>query len=222
MTKRVKLTKARARRIRSTSRTATKVDPALVAFALGAENIEAYVAGPLGSPALGDLRRRLFLGLKSSGGRPGLEGAERRQKIPMSDDDWERLQEIASSLASEAATPTAGQVASQLLHDAIEGFAPSQLSEPRVSRVSEPARAPYVRGRAQRDSLGELEPAGTSSDRAATPDERARSARIECAAREFAAVVLENTTACADRSTALHLIRAASMMTHAALTRGRS
>ena len=53
--------------------------------------------------------------LRSTGGRPGL-GELRRQKIPLSDADWEILITLAEAIADEEIHPTPGQLASQILH----------------------------------------------------------------------------------------------------------
>jgi hypothetical protein len=57
--------------------------------------------------------------LRSTGGRRSLEGASKRQKIPLLEGDWERLQEIAEASQSEGIHPTPAQVASILLHRAL-------------------------------------------------------------------------------------------------------
>jgi hypothetical protein len=95
------------------------------------ERLDAKAAGPTASAPLGEpavmvaLRRQLVASLKSSGGRPALEGTDRRQKIPMSDADWAKVEQIARTFAADGVHVTAGQVASQLLHDAIARVAES-------------------------------------------------------------------------------------------------
>jgi hypothetical protein len=69
--------------------------------------------------ALTSLREHLAAALKSSGGRPALEGTARRQKIPMSDSDWAKLEELALGFRADGVHVTAGQVGAQLLHEAI-------------------------------------------------------------------------------------------------------
>ena len=59
---------------------------------------------------LAELRQALAAALKSSGGRPTLEGTARRQKIPMSDPDWAKLEELARAFRAEGVHATAGQV----------------------------------------------------------------------------------------------------------------
>jgi hypothetical protein len=120
MTKKIKVTGRRARTIRSTTVKARSVEPQDVARALGGEILGPSVDATKPMPRVAGLRQRLFSALKSSGGRPSLQGTDRRQKIPMSDADWKSLEAIAASLASEGIAAAPGQVASQLLHDAIQ------------------------------------------------------------------------------------------------------
>ena len=136
-------------RIRSSSRRAPSIDPRSVAEALGATPV-VQVNPRIPPSALAGLRLRLFSTLKSAGGRPGIEGAELRQRIPMTRDDWQRLGEIAAAMSVEGARATAGQVAAQLLHEAIEAFdatnvmvAPSEEQGARLD-VSEPVAPKYV------------------------------------------------------------------------------
>jgi len=134
MTKRIKTSGVKARRIRSASKPTALVDPQLAAKALGAERV---MSMPINTspPALRELRYQLFSALKSRGGRPGLEGAELRPKIPMSLEDWHQLEALANELAADGFAPTAGQVGAQLLHavlarirsEAQPGSPPSQL-----------------------------------------------------------------------------------------------
>jgi hypothetical protein len=71
------------------------------------------------SPLLGQLRLELAAGIRSRGGRPALEGTARRQKIPMTDADWAKLEALAEKFRADGVHATAGQVGAQLLHDAI-------------------------------------------------------------------------------------------------------
>jgi hypothetical protein len=68
------------------------------------------------------LRQELCERLQSTGGRRSLEGATRRQKIPLSEADWQRLQQLAELSQTNGMRPTAGQVAGTLLHQALEAF----------------------------------------------------------------------------------------------------
>lgn len=112
MTKRVRDTSARERRVRDTGSRERRLEPEDLAEALGAEPVGRADASPLFSMA--GLHRELAERLRSTGGRPALEGATRRQKIPLTDADWSELERISERLR---ATP--GQVASVLLHQVL-------------------------------------------------------------------------------------------------------
>jgi hypothetical protein len=142
VTKRIKVTTPRTRAVRSTSRTARRIEPKFVADRLEAERTGLELGLTSAPHALLSLRRTLLAALRSSGGRPGLKGAARRQKIPMMDADWRELEKIAQSLQASGLNATAGQVAGQLLHDAITGLKTSPLPfpmppPPAIMRVSE-------------------------------------------------------------------------------------
>ena len=94
------------------------VDPSTVAAALGAVEIGTVIDG--GSPpSFAALRHELSQRLMSAGGRPALTGTDRRQKIPLSNDDWTRLCELAQRVADADTRPAPAQVASALLHLAL-------------------------------------------------------------------------------------------------------
>ncbi|MBI5477982.1 MAG: hypothetical protein HY906_03955 [Deltaproteobacteria bacterium] len=136
--KRIKLTSKTAAKVHSSSRTLQRVAPEQVASALGAEvppTPRITDANPL---TLLALRQEISRRLASRGGRPALEDAGRRQKIPLADLDWQRLQRIARSLADEEARPTPGQVASTLLRLALQTMEAAQAD---VRRDLEKTRA---------------------------------------------------------------------------------
>jgi hypothetical protein len=68
------------------------------------------------------LRNQLFERLRSSGGRPSLEGADIRTKVPMRKSSWDKLEGIAKAVETESFHPTPSQVASVLLDLAIAKF----------------------------------------------------------------------------------------------------
>ena len=89
--------------------------------ALGAEECQNEETKIKGSPLqLIALRQELYSRLRSTGGRRSLKGVSRRQKIPLSEEDWEKLQKLAEQNQSEKITPSPAQVASVLLHQALE------------------------------------------------------------------------------------------------------
>lgn len=112
--------------------TVRRIDPLEVAKALGGEPTGDKIphAAPI---TLYALRAELFRRRKSSGGRPGIEGADQRVKIPVSDREWTELESLATTLSSEGVSPSAGQVASVLLSMALE----SVHSEPNRKQLRE-------------------------------------------------------------------------------------
>jgi hypothetical protein len=115
MARKIIATSASQREIRDVGPAQPLVDPATVAQALGAEEAGTST-GMGGSPgSLVQLRAELARRLQSSGGRPSLEGATRRVKIPVTDSQWRELEDLAASLSDQGFSPSAGQVASALL-----------------------------------------------------------------------------------------------------------
>jgi hypothetical protein len=132
MSLRIKDTSKVAVRIKDTGKAAERISPEEVAKALGAEPTEYRVSLPPGNPTGRAIRQELHRLLRSNGGRPALEGSERRQKIPLSDTDWARLCAAAERLHDDQAKPTPGQVAAILLRrglDWLEQKEPTQLTE---------------------------------------------------------------------------------------------
>jgi len=116
--KRIKIIGKAQPLIRDTGPAQPLVDPSTVAEALGAAEIGTVLDG--GSPpSFAALRYELSQRLLSTGGRPALKGTDRRQKIPLGDDDWTRLCELAQRVADLDARPAPAQVASALLHLAL-------------------------------------------------------------------------------------------------------
>ena len=120
MAKQIKIRGKPTQRVRITGPKSPRTDPGELAAVLGAERVEGVEVKHQSPPSLFALRQELMRRLTSSGGRPGLKGAVRRQKIPLDNRDWSRLMQIASELRDDDVRPTAGQVASALLHSALE------------------------------------------------------------------------------------------------------
>ena len=115
MAKKIVSTSSARKRIRDIGASASRLEPRLVADALGAEEAGTEI-GLKGSPVTFlQLRAELADRLQSSGGRPSLEGVTRRVKIPVTDRQWQDLEDLAASLADQEFSPSAGQVASVLL-----------------------------------------------------------------------------------------------------------
>jgi hypothetical protein len=108
--------------IRHSRSAAHSVGPEAIAKALGAEVVsrENVYGAPI---ALHVLRQELKSRVRSTGGRPALEGATKIQKIPLKPEDWSRLEELAGKLSKQGVSATAGQIASVMLHSQLSRFA---------------------------------------------------------------------------------------------------
>lgn len=136
MTNRIRTTETPLRPLRDTGSPLRRIDPAQVQQALGAEEVPAALAEALAPLTLFALREELVNRLQSSGGRPALAGTTRRAKIPLSDEEWEKLEELAAAIASPGFAPSAGQVASVLLSLSLHSVASRIDSEPGSSPLA--------------------------------------------------------------------------------------
>ena len=104
-----------------------------LAQTLGAEFVG---AAPQGGNLLSAyaLRNALFERLRSSGGRPSLEGADIRTRVPMRKSSWEKLEGIAKAVETKNFHPTAAQVASVLLDLAISQYKVDEVDIERHAR----------------------------------------------------------------------------------------
>jgi hypothetical protein len=119
--------------IRHSGSVARSVGPEAIAKALGAEVVSKENAR--GAPiVLHALRQELESRVRSTGGRPGLEGATKIQKIPLKPEDWSRLEELAGELSRQGISATAGQVASVMIHSQLERLARLDARQTRASR----------------------------------------------------------------------------------------
>jgi hypothetical protein len=109
--------------------TMPKLDPAEVAKALGAKPTGVRTEGALGPITLFALRQELFRRLQSTGGRPGLPDADKVGKVPLSEKQWARLEELAAAIAENGFSPSAGQVANVLLTWALEQLGPDAIKK---------------------------------------------------------------------------------------------
>lgn len=120
MAYRIKVTSRAYRGIRHSGKRYPKVDGKQLAQALGADEVSTSKNVDVGSSIdMYALRERLAERLLSTGGRPSLRDARRRQKIPLTGEDWESLERIAEQLSEPGRTITAGQVASTLVHEGL-------------------------------------------------------------------------------------------------------
>ena len=68
------------------------------------------------------VRRELFRRLRSTGGRPGLDGTDIKPKIPMRQSRWKKLEQLARRVESDGFHPTPAQLASVILDAGIDQF----------------------------------------------------------------------------------------------------
>lgn len=115
MATRIRVTSPVQKRIQVTSVIDPKVDGNRIAKVLGAEPLTVRLKAKMTPLSLATLRAELFKRLQSSGGRPALTGTTKRVKIPLGDQEWLELEQLAAALSTDGYTPSAGQVASTLL-----------------------------------------------------------------------------------------------------------
>jgi hypothetical protein len=112
----------RVKRIVATGDRTARVEPSAVADALGGEPTGESVVDVSSPLTVYAIRAELMRRRHSRGGRPGLSGATNRVKIPLSDGDWQRLEDVAASVSTEGFCPSAGQVASVLIAAALRSL----------------------------------------------------------------------------------------------------
>lgn len=144
--KRIRDVGPRGKKLRDIRRTLPRLAPSDVARALGAEASDLTLQQALAPITLMAVREELARRLQSSGGRPALSGTTRRAKIPLGEEEWLELEELAAAISSPGFAPSAGQVASVLLRLSARTVA-SQLSE-----SSSPSDSPLARELAARAS----------------------------------------------------------------------
>lgn len=121
MKPRIKITDKSFPKIKDTGKKPEQIKVSTIATSLGAKKISQRENHEKGSPLqFFALRQELYQRLRSIGGRKSLEGVDKRQKIPLSDEDWEKLQKLAEESQSEEIHPSPAQVASVLLHQALQ------------------------------------------------------------------------------------------------------
>src|SRR5216683_6208688 len=114
MTRRITLTDRPSKRVVLKDAATRRVSADNFGERIGAEVVEANSserASPLSYVAVRD---EIFHRLRSTGGRPGLEGVERK-KIPLTHRDWKKVERVANDIARPGFHPSPGQVASILL-----------------------------------------------------------------------------------------------------------
>jgi len=119
-----------ARIIKNVGPTQRQVNFEVAAEELGAEKVGLKIDTRQGPISLFELRQFLIEHLCSSGGRPALVGAlkKRRNKIPLFDEDWIKLEIIAKYYQQkEGINVSPGQIASALVHTHVSGIDTSKI-----------------------------------------------------------------------------------------------
>lgn len=102
-------------------RTRRRIKPEEIEKGLGAERAGTVPSG--GSPMSAyAVRQKLFRRLRSTGGRPALDGADLKPKIPMRQSQWKKLAQLAKRVESDSFHPTPAQLASVILDAGIDQF----------------------------------------------------------------------------------------------------
>lgn len=114
MAKRIGLSESAAGRFLVKASPTRRISAGAVATALGAA-VLARAPRRTGSPAdFVAIREEVFHRLRSTGGRPGLQGTQPK-KIPLSDEDWKRVERVVDHISEPGFKPSVGQVAGVLL-----------------------------------------------------------------------------------------------------------
>jgi len=117
------------RTIKDRGPTKRRVNSNTIARALGAEETKVEITTRRGPISLFSLRQFLVDRLRSTGGRPRLEGTGgKRNKIPLFTEDWEKLEELAKYYReTEGINVSSGQIASALIHAEISRIDTSKI-----------------------------------------------------------------------------------------------
>lgn len=110
-----------ARMIKDKGTTKRRISHKAIAKALGAEDAKIEMDERQGPISLLSLRQFLVGRLRSTGGRPKLQGTgKKRNKIPLFDEDEKKLEAIAKYFRkSKKINVSSGQIASALIHKGI-------------------------------------------------------------------------------------------------------
>jgi hypothetical protein len=146
------VTFATRRKVNLAGQMKRRVNPAVLAQAVGAHETvpgPANADTPLGFVAV---RQELAAALRSIGGRPGFADAERR-KIPVTEPVWRIVSQAAQSMAGPGFHPSAAQVASAILAVAVRTMAPETIREAEHALRASRAFAPKGEARGDEPKL---------------------------------------------------------------------
>src|SRR5262249_7543582 len=118
MAKKINIVGKKAERIRNTGPSLPRIEPSEFAAAIGAEPCGERHSKHLDPISLLALGNELLKRLRSTGGRPSLEGATEQCKVPLRPEDMAALERMQKSIEKETGKkPSVGQLASQILRD---------------------------------------------------------------------------------------------------------
>ena len=129
MAKKIRMSEPTLPSVRDTSTPLPRLDAKDIQRALGGDATGQRLEELLAPITLLAVREELSRRLQSTGGRPALSGVTRRVKVPLRDEEWRRLQQIACAMSHEGRTPSAGQVASTILTTILTSRAVHFLSD---------------------------------------------------------------------------------------------
>ena len=116
-------------RIEDTGSTLPRIDVENVLRALGAVDVSSKCDSRTNRFSIHAVRKRLLEEIVSTGGRPARRDVSTRRKIPLTDTEWNALQNVATLLATDGIRTTAGQVAGVLVRQSIVQLFSSMTSE---------------------------------------------------------------------------------------------
>jgi hypothetical protein len=134
MAKKINIVGKKAERIQNTGPSLPRIEPSEFAAALGAEPCGEAHSEHLDPISLLALGNELLKRLRSTGGRPSLEGATEQCKVPLRPEDIAALEQMQKAIEKETGTrPSIGQLASVILRrhlDAIKNASVDSGDDP--------------------------------------------------------------------------------------------
>jgi hypothetical protein len=113
--------------LKNVSRRATLIPAQEVIAALGGRSLTMKAGDAQAPVTLLAIRDALMERLRSTGGRPALAGDGSRQRVQVSANDWRRIADIADHVEVGRHKPSPAQVASVLIHLALERVSPGEI-----------------------------------------------------------------------------------------------
>jgi hypothetical protein len=161
MAKRVNVVGAKPKEIKVADQSKRRIEPEELAAALGANPSGAPCQSDMDPIALAEFGTQLINRLRSSGGRPALEGAQVNCRVPLSAEDLDALGKIICQIEQTLGTkPTVGQLASVMLRAQLSRSSADRPLEPQPksirseSPLSDEMVSPPAKGTLQRRNAG--------------------------------------------------------------------